>query len=66
MLSDLIGIEKLGDTYTYRIKHNFRPVAPAIRWFMLVSGVFIARLDASAPCSRSSSLVFALYAGCLL
>ncbi len=63
MLSDLIGIEKLGDTYTYRVKHNFALLLLPFAGFMLVSGVFIARLGRIAALFSLFFFGFALYAG---
>lgn len=63
MLSDLIGIEKSGDTYTYRVKHNFAWLFLPFAGFMLASGVFIARLGRIAALCSLFFFGFALYAG---
>ena len=63
MLSDLIGIEKNGDTYTYRVKHNFAWLFLPFVGFMLVSGIFIARLGRIAALCSLIFFGVALYAG---
>lgn len=63
MLSDLIGVEKNGETYTYRVKHNFAWLFLPFAGFMLASGMFIARLGRIAALFSLFFFGMALYAG---